>query len=149
MKWNQNKSVKLTQTCIYLFMGLFAIICVCAPSFFRWLFELQGVPGEKLPVMLLTIYAGAVPAAGALWDLNRLLHQIRAGQVFIKSNVTILRRLSWECMAGALACIFGGLVYPAFFLIGGIAAFIGLILRVVKNVFAQAVELQDENDFTI
>jgi hypothetical protein len=29
------------------------------------------------------------------------------------------------------------------------AAFVGLIVRVVKNVFARAVTLQDDSDFTI
>lgn len=149
MNWNQNKSVKLTQACIYLFMVAFVGICLLAPSFFRRLLEVQGLSAEKLPLLLLTIYAGAVPAAAALWDMNRLLHQIRNEQVFIPSNVAILRRLSWYCVAAGAVCVFGGLVYPSFFLIGIIAAFIGLILRVVKNVFAQAVELKDENDYTI
>ena len=36
-----------------------------------------------------------------------------------------------------------------FLLVAAAAAFVGLILRVVKNVFEQAVTLKDENDFTI
>lgn len=149
MNWTQDKSVRLTQGCIYLFMGAFVVICLSAPSFFRWLFSIQGIAASKLPLVLLTIYTGAVPAAGALWDMNRLLHNIRGNQVFVRSNVVILRRLSWYCMAAAVVCIFGGLVYLGFSMVGAIAAFIGLILRVVKNVFAQAVELKDENDYTI
>ena len=35
------------------------------------------------------------------------------------------------------------------FLVGLAAAFVGLIVRVVKNVIAQAVHLKEENDYTI
>ena len=36
-----------------------------------------------------------------------------------------------------------------FLIVSAAAAFVGLILRVVKNVFAEAVRLKDENDYTI
>ncbi len=149
MNWTQDKSVKLTQGCIYGFMAAFVVILLGAPTFFRWLLNAQGLPAGKLLPVLLTIYAGAVPAAAALWNMNRLLRSIRENQVFIPGNVVILRRLSWACMGAALVCLLGGTVYLSFLLVGAIAAFIGLILRVVKNVFAQAVELKTENDYTI
>lgn len=149
MNWNQDKSVKLTQSCIDLFVLLFVGILLLAPKGFTLLLTSQGLSLRKLPWLLATIYLGALPAAGALWDLNRLLHQIRGGQVFVTENVRILRRLSWYCMSAALICLLGGWVYPVFILIGATAAFIGLILRVLKNVFVQAVELKTENDYTI
>ena len=36
-----------------------------------------------------------------------------------------------------------------YIVIGAAAAFFGLIIRVLKNVFAQAVEIREENDGTI
>ena len=41
------------------------------------------------------------------------------------------------------------LYYMPFLIVSAAAAFVGLILRVVKNVFAEAVRLKDENDYTI
>ena len=39
--------------------------------------------------------------------------------------------------------------YPAFFALCAAAVFMALILRVIKNVFAQAEEIKKENDYTI
>ena len=45
--------------------------------------------------------------------------------------------------------LFRSLYYMPFLIVSAAAAFVGLILRVVKNVFAEAVRLKDENDYTI
>ena len=84
-----------------------------------------------------------------LWLLWRLLDNIRAGRVFIPQNVQLLRRISWGCIAGALICLASGLYYVLFFVIAACAAFMALIVRVVKNVFQQAVLLQEDADYTI
>ena len=91
----------------------------------------------------------AVPAAAALYGLWRLLRNISEGEVFIPENVSILRLLSWCCIAAGLVCLFSALYYMPFLIVSAAAAFVGLILRVVKNVFAEAVRLKDENDYTI
>ena len=74
---------------------------------------------------------------------------ISEGEVFIPENVSILRLLSWCCIAAGLVCLFSALYYMPFLIVSAAAAFVGLILRVVKNVFAEAVRLKDENDYTI
>lgn len=149
MKWDQDKSVKLSKFCVYFYMVLLVIICALAPWLFRWLIGVRNESMTKLPLFLITAYTAAVPAACALWDLRRMLLNISAGDVFIRQNVSILRRLSWYCIAAGAICFVSTFYYPPFLYISAAAAFIGLILRVVKNVFAQAVELKDENDYTI
>ena len=53
------------------------------------------------------------------------------------------------CFAASLIFIYFGFIrYFALFIVVA-AAFFGLILRVVKNVFEQAIEIREENDFTI
>lgn len=42
-----------------------------------------------------------------------------------------------------------GFYYFPFWLLCGAAMFMALILRVIKNVFAQAEEIKRENDYTI
>lgn len=149
MNWNQNRSVRLSKFCVYLFMVIFVAVCLLAPWLFRLLIQLRGEPMWKLPCFLAAIYAAAIPAAGALWDLRKLLCSIGQGDVFLPSNVAILRRLSWYCIAAGLIFLVSGLFYPPFLLLSASAAFVGLILRVVKNVFSEAVSLKDENDYTI
>jgi len=100
-------------------------------------------------LFLVTIYAGSVPAATLLAFLYALLHQIGSGHVFINENVAYLRYISWCCFAGAFLSIASAFYYLPWFAPGIAAAFMGLIIRVVKNVVAEAVALQDESDLTI
>ena len=94
-------------------------------------------------------YCCAPPAAVLLWSLDRLLAAIARGEVFTAENIALLRRCSWCCMAVALICLGFTVTLFYFLLVAAAAAFIGLILRVVKNVFQQALALKEENDYTI
>ena len=52
-------------------------------------------------------------------------------------------------MVVAAVCLGFTVALFYFLLVAAAAAFIGLILRVVKNVFQQAMALKEENDYTI
>ena len=144
MNWNKDKSVKLSKFCVCLFMLILAGVCIGAPWLFRLLIRLrvQDLAG-KFELFLVSTYTAAVPAAAALYGLWRLLRNISEGEVFIPENVSILRLLSWCCIAAGLVCLFSALYYMPFLIVSAAAAFVGLILRVVKNVFAEAVRLKD------
>jgi len=100
-------------------------------------------------LFLITIYTGSAPAAALLVFLYALLRKIGVGQVFINENVAYLRYISWCCFVGAVISIASGFYYVPWIAPGIAAAFVGLILRVVKNVFAEAVALREESDLTI
>jgi hypothetical protein len=85
-----------------------------------------------------------------LWLLDRLLSNIRKEEIFIPQNVSYLRGISWACFAMCVPCLFVA-VYGSqtFLFIMVAAAFMGLILRVVKNVIEAAVLIKEENDYTV
>ena len=61
-----------------------------------------------------------------------------------------LRRISWCCVGAALLCLPAGvLLYLPFAFLGIAAGFMALLVRVLKNAFAQAVRMKDELDYTI
>ena len=109
--------------------------------------------GEALRHMLALFkacfYPSAVFAYVTLYSLLRLLFNIRQEQVFIKKNVQYLQWICWCCFAVALITGIGGLQYLPFWFIAVAAAFVGLMLRVVKNVMQNAVEIKAENELTI
>lgn len=148
--WNGEKSISLSKFCILLFMGLLILTVVSAPSLTRWFldFTRAGVKGTE-SCYLATIYVGAVPAAYLLYNLLFLIRRIEAEQVFTSENVERLRRISWTCFAGAGIALVSVFYYFPWVFVAVAAAFMGLIVRVVKNVVGQAVALQDEVDSTI
>ena len=133
-----------------LFAALLAAVCLFAPELFRLLIRLRLWDQQVLlPLFLASTYTVAVPAAAALYGLWRLLKNISGGAVFVAENVAYLRLLSWCCIAAGLVCLASALYYMPFLLLSAAAAFVGLMLRVVKNAFAEAVNIKNENDYTI
>ena len=149
--WNSEKSIILSKLCVLLFMGLLLAVVVTAPWLTHWFVEFSqaGLKEEEAACFMATIYVGSVPAAFLLYSLLKLLRRIETGQVFTAENVELLRRISWSCFAGAGVALISLFYYYPWFIMAVAAAFMGLIVRVVKNVVAQAVELKDEADYTV
>ena len=150
--WSKDKSAFLSSVLIKIVYGLIAACCVFAPFLAKYyddnIIAAQNMPSVFLP-LLITLYAAVPPAVLALFRLDRMLGNIRKGQPFISDNVKSLRIISYCCFAESLVFVYFSFLKPFALVIILAAAFIGLILRVVKNVFEQAVALREENDFTI
>ena len=147
--WNKEKSIGLSKWCVLVFMVLLIGTALSAPWLVRMLMYLRAYFAGTETYFLITIFTGCVPAAVLLFCLYRLLHHIETGQVFTAENVDYLRRISWSCFTGAIICFASVSYYLPWVFVAVAAAFMGLIVRVVKNVVAQAVELKNESDFTI
>lgn len=146
--WTDKKSIILSTICVVIFM----LLLVFAAVFASWLVKQPFIYNEIKgwgTYFSITIYVGCIPAALLLVSLFRLLRRIEQGEVFIQKNVESLRHISWYCFIGALVSAVSAVYYFPWVMVAVAAAFIGLIVRVVKNVFARAVALQDDADHTI
>lgn len=94
-------------------------------------------------------YPSSVFAYITLYSLLKLLFNIKNDEIFITANAKYLRHISWCCFAVAIITFVGGIFYIPFGFIAVAAAFVGLMLRVVKNVMQNAVEIKSENELTI
>ena len=148
--WNVKKSIRLSKFCVFVFGVMLIGTALSAPWLVGWLmnFSRADLLGKEV-FFLSTIYSGSIPAAVLLFCLYRLLHHIEIEQVFISTNVEYLRRISWSCFAGASICFASIPYYFPWVFVAVAAAFMGLIVRVIKNVIAQAVELKNESELTI
>ena len=148
--WNDKKSLILSKICVVFFMALLLACAILAPrlvSRLLWMSAMANAVGGTL--FLATIYVGCLPAAALLACMYALLRRIDSGQVFVRENTAYLRYISWCCFAGGAVCFASALYYIPWLAIGIAAAFAGLIVRVIKNVVAKAIALQDDADFTI
>lgn len=150
MKRNDDKSLLLTRVCVWLSAAALVLLCVSAPWLFSWFIQKRLIlPPQSRDYFLVTTYTVAVPAAIALYMMNRLLANIRKEEVFTEKNTRYLRGMSWCCLAAGLIFLVSSFYYLPFFALCAAAVFMALILRVIKNVFAQAEEIKKENDYTI
>ncbi len=153
--WNQLKSAKLSLIVCWIAMVMFAGCLLAMPVIFNLYFmDYRGFTpivmtrGFKI-VMLTCMYLGVLLAICALYGLIKLLNNITKEKVFVSDNVTFLRIISWCCFGAAIVTVVASFEYFPVIVISIAAAFVGLILRVVKNVMQSAVEIREENDLTI
>lgn len=154
--WNRKHSVTLSLVVCFVFVGILTAALFLGPWFVKtWFTVYRGWAqnGEAMRDMS-TLFAAcfypcAVFAYLTLYSLIKLLFNIKKDDIFITSNVKYLRRISWCCFAVALITLIGGVFYLPFLFMAIAAAFVGLMLRVVKNVMQNAVEINEENELTI
>ena len=149
--WNNNKSLTLSLVCTKIVILLLIAIAIVIPfarntGFFSGSILLRE-GGVFFAIIL--IYLAIIPSMIAMICLHKLLTNIKMEQAFTDKTTKLLRIISWACFATGIIMFVGTTNSMAFFLLGVIACFIGLILRVVKNVIEAAREIKDENDFTI
>lgn len=146
--WNNFRSLHLSLIILKVAFVAMAAATFLVPAYARWYDEHSATE----PVFLWQcVFCYAILALGfaAAISLNSLLANIKKERVFVRDNVRSLRVISYLCFAAGVVFLIYCAVRPMMLLLAGIAGFIGLALRIVKNVFAKAVELREENDAVV
>ena len=110
-----------------------------------------GEDPQRLVGIPVTVYVGSVFAWITLAQLWRLLGNLRQGLVFTRENVRLLRIVSWCCVGAAIVCLLSlpWLWFLPVLVVAAAAGFMAMIVRIVKNVFQQAIAMKDELDLTV
>ncbi len=149
MNWTKDKSIVLSQVCTAVFALLLAALDIGCYWAVRWFIHLRNMPWQCGIAFMATIYLCSVFAWLLLFHLGKLLGSMKEGRVFIEENVKHLRAVSWCCAGAAIICLVSCIYYLPFLFVSIAAAFMALIVRIVKNVFQQANAMKSELDFTI
>jgi len=148
MNWSKDKSIKLSKICTVACAVVLAALCIASP--WSRLFSVQlSYKSLNINWYTVTLVVFAVPAYAAMWQLYRLLNNISHDRVFVPDNIRCLRIISWCCFGASAVFLASSFYSTSWVVLCAAAAFGGLILRVVKNVFSAAVELKDDQDLTI
>lgn len=152
--WNRKHSVTLSIVVCYVVVFLLtAAVFFCPWVVEQYFGSYRGwntaSVGYMQSLFAVTFYPCAVFAYAALYNLVRLLYNIRRDDTFIHRNVVYLRRISWCCFIVAGITAVGCVFYLPYAMVAVAAGFAGLMLRVVKNVMQSAVEIREENELTI
>lgn len=151
--WSDMRSLKLSRLLVYLLMVMLFLMLGFAyfvASWYESLSDASGLIGGDITIpTTVMLYICDFFGLGAVFSLNKLLANISKDEVFTEENAKCLRKISWCCVFAGIVM----LVYTLWVYYWGIAAFcaffMGLIMRVLKNVFVKAVEIKSENDYTI
>ncbi|MCQ2464024.1 MAG: DUF2975 domain-containing protein [Oscillospiraceae bacterium] len=148
--WTKELSVLLSKGLIFLGMGLAAAVCIWLPDCIAYLEDYYYKPLGHLPSCVMG-YVVVAMLCVLLVFLYMLLDNISKKKVFVQKNVGLLRRISWCCFAVSAVIFAWGIMsfLEVAFLVGFTVGFMGLVLRILKNVFEEAVLIKEESDYTI
>jgi len=155
------KISKQLSTTLSLALAVFFFVCCVAglfilPALTETLINLPSNIGNRGDITPLGRTLSLVSAYCIVLDMMLadgllfcLLLNVRKGEVFTDPTVSLIRGVSWCCLA--LCVPFGllGLYFQLAWLVCFLAVFLGLCLRVCKNAFEEAVQIKQENDLTV
>jgi hypothetical protein len=147
--WNSRKSIILSLVATIILAAIFSVLIFTAPAFFKWCYSFLDNNIKYYSVLVKTFYACCIPAACTLAAIIKLLINLKRDEVFIWQNVWLLRALSWCCFSVVPITFAAGFYFFSLYFISVAAAFVALILRVLKNIMAAATQIKQENELTI
>ncbi len=144
----KNRSLKLSIAFTTFFAILLAFLTASAP----WSVSIicKIFKHEHLTNFLIFMTYLAIPAGwGAIVLLYKILFNVRNKKIFLEDNVKYLTILSWLCFYVGIISLIGAINFVAFVLVSLSALFIGLIVRVVRNIIEETISLKEDSDLTI
>lgn len=157
MNWTKDKSIALSKICVFIFAALGIVLNIYIHHNIRSIITRRmyiplsegGLLKQYIIFAHIALYILDILAYTALPLLYKLLCNIHRSEVFIEANVKYLRLLSWCCFIASFICFILTFFYIPFILLVAGGSFMGLILRIIKNVFTEAIEIKQENEYTI
>ncbi len=147
-----NNSVKLTKTLTQiLILGLIVL-----DIFGYWAVEHVAVELMKEDMglygglsLLICMYITSVPTFYLLINVYKLIKNIEINKIFDSENIDFLNKASISCFIISLISLAFMYFWTSLVIIIVSAIFLGLIIRVVRDIFKRAIMMKDELDLTI
>lgn len=146
MKQTVTRITLWVNRCIFV---LLVALLPALPFLLNWYGTVRQLSSLEYWAITIAFYICAVITAVALWKLEQLLRNILAGQVFVRKNVRHIRTVQWCCGLVSLVCLPAACCYLPLVFMVIIMAFLCLVVSVVAQIMAAAVEIREENDLTI
>ena len=154
--WNSKRSVNFSLAVVAFVSCILLTLLLFGPQLFElYMVAYRGFSpsGEAIKmlkkVFCICFYSSSVFAATILYCLARLLLNIKKNLIFILENAKYLKVVSWCCFVIAIITLGGGIFYMPLLSIAAAGCFTGVLLRVLKNVMENAIELKEEKELTI
>ncbi len=142
----------ITRVTLWVNRIIFAVLIVLLPAMpflLRWYRDFRNLNAAAHVALIVAFYICTVFTGFALGKLEKLLRNILADKVFIRENVRHIRAIAWCCGLVSLVCLPAAVFYLPLIFMVIIMAFLCLVVSVVAQIMAAAVEIREENDLTI
>ena len=145
----KNRFARLTLWANRLLMAVIAGLAFAMPPLLKWYNRIRPLRENTNLALLIAFYLCVPIALYALYNLEKLLRNILAGEVFIRDNVHMIRRVCGCCLLVSCICLPAACYYAPLIFLCVIMAFLCPVVNVVRYAFDAAVTIREENDLTI
>ncbi|MBQ7444427.1 MAG: DUF2975 domain-containing protein [Clostridia bacterium] len=156
LKINRKLSVMISIVLTGMMLAGAVALAFFMPAFIEYLIKLPDLSGARLElvpaqrvIVYVTAYIELALTAGGLGMLFALLLLVRQGKVFTRAAVELIRYISWCLIFMGFIMMILAFCTPIAIVTGAVVLFVGLAIRVVKNVIEEAVYIKEENDLTV
>lgn len=146
---NSKLSVNITLWCNRILAAIVVGMIFGVKPLMMWYQQLRPLVWQATAAVVYGYWICVPAVLYALLCIEKLLGNIRKDVVFVSENVRYIRRIRWCCAGVSAVSLVVGLLYPPLLFLAVIMAFLALVVSVVKNVMAAAVEIREENDLTV
>ena len=126
-----------------------AVLVFCMPGLMGWYASVRPLGPKVTDAIIVAYYLCAPVVLYALWTIEKLMGNILADRVFVEDNVRFIRNVCRCCAVVSGICLPVSFFYPPLIFLTVIMFFLALLVNVLKNVMAAAVEIREENDLTV
>lgn len=145
----KNRSASLTLWANRILMVTVVALAFAMPKLLAWYNHIRILDDRQNLALLIAFYLSVPIALFALWNLEKLLRNITSGQVFVRHNVRLIRRVCGCCLLVSGICLPASVCYAPLTFFCIVMAFLCPVVNVVRYVFDAAVTIREENDLTI
>ena len=146
---NSKLSAKFTLWCSRVIALAVIVLIFAFPRLLNWYQGFRPLGLHGAAAVSFGFYLCVPVVFYALWCVDRIISNLLKDEVFVLANVRYVRRIRWCCAGVSLICLPAAYFYQPLIFMVVIMAFLALIVSLVKNILAAAVELREENDLTI
>ncbi|MBK0347704.1 DUF2975 domain-containing protein [Aerococcaceae bacterium zg-ZJ1578] len=145
--------IKITKGSIIVFALIAIVLLFTGPHIVQYIMP-RSTPlftdQLRFNVLLSSGYISGTIALFFLFQLYRLVTNIENGNLFIDENVKTLDWITHAITIVSIIAILVGLTcYLPILFIALACGFTALIIQIVRNAFAKAIQMQDELDYTV
>ena len=142
-------SAKFTLWCSRIIAAAVIVLVFVFPSLLRWYSGIRPFRDYGQEALTVAFYLCVPVVEYALWCIDRLVINVLVQEIFVEKNTGYIRRIRWCCVGVSGICLPASVFYPPLIFMVVIMAFLALVVSMVKNIMAAAVEMREENDLTI
>lgn len=150
MEAKKDSGILFSRVLVWVFGVLILILDWAVWPISRWVTRfIVDMQFRDTVLLIICLYVCNVPGFMLLWCMDKLLRNLRQGKVFDSDNVGLLKNISICCFMVSIISL--SLCTRIYFLgiVALMTAFMGLIVRIVKNVFYSAIAMRSELDLTV